>query len=355
MTTGPGSGDRGPDTDVVSIYDTKVDREGPESAHTAALELVGWNKRVLEVGCAGGHVTTALVEQGCTVVGVEIDPRAAAAAERVAEHVVVGDIDTGDIWAELEGQRFDVVLLGDVLEHLRDPLEALRRFTNYLGPEGVVVISLPNIAHGDVRLTLLGGVFPYRATGLLDRTHLHFFTRDTALELMEQAGLVPVTMRRIVMPLFTTELAVPRHGADPSVVAALLEDPDAETYQFVFAAVRDGGDARVRRALARLLRLEDELRLAEARLAVAQAEGAEATRTSAELREERDAARRDAADASAAVESERAAGERSRNEWAAQVAKATAELAALRSTRTFRWSRLPRWLYGRLRRPVPPR
>jgi 2-polyprenyl-3-methyl-5-hydroxy-6-metoxy-1,4-benzoquinol methylase len=164
MTSESGRAHLGTDTEVVSIYDTKVDREGPESAHTAALELVGWNKRVLEVGCAGGHVTTALVEQGCTVVGVEIDPRAAAAAERVAEHVVVGDIDAGDIWAGLEGEQFDAVLLGDVLEHLRDPLEALRRFTTHLGPEGVVVISLPNIAHGDVRLSLLCGEFTYRPT-----------------------------------------------------------------------------------------------------------------------------------------------------------------------------------------------
>jgi hypothetical protein len=167
-----------------------------------------------------------------------------------------------------------------------------------------------------------------------------------------------VATRRIVMPLFTSELAVPRHRADPSVVAAILEDPDAETYQFVFAAVRDTGDVRLRRALAWLPCLEEELRRAEVRLAVARAESAEAVRTSAELRGERDAALLDASRVSAAVESERAAWERSRNELAMQVAQAetknastAAELAALQSTRTFRWSQTPRRLYGRLRRP----
>jgi 2-polyprenyl-3-methyl-5-hydroxy-6-metoxy-1,4-benzoquinol methylase len=336
--------------EVVSVYDTRVDRNGPDSAHTAALELVGWNKRVLEVGCAGGHVTTALVDQGCTVVGIEIDPRVAVSAERFAERVVIGDIDAGEVWADPEGERFDVLLLGDVLEHLRDPLGALRRFVTYLEPDGVVVVSLPNIAHGDVRLALLDGTFTYRPTGLLDHTHLRFFTRRTALELLEQAGLVAVALRRIVVPLFASEVVVRRDSVDPSVAAAILEDPDAETYQFVFAAVRDTGDARLRSAMARLPHLEDKLRQAEIRLAVARAEAADETMATERFAGELEAAR------SHSEALERDAAERSARAKRVEVEleAATAELAALRATKTFRWSKGPRWLYGRLRFPDGP-
>ena len=88
--------------------------------------MVGHNKRVLEVGCAIGYFTQAMVERGCKVVGIELNPDAAALAEEWAERVVVGDIDRGELWNEVDDESFDVVLCGDVLEHLRDPLGALR-------------------------------------------------------------------------------------------------------------------------------------------------------------------------------------------------------------------------------------
>jgi len=90
----------------------------------------------------------------------------------VAERVIVGDLNVGTLWQELDGEQFDVVTFGDVLEHLLEPLDALRAAVRHLKPSGFVVISVPNIAHGDVRIALLLGTFPYRETGLLDRTHV---------------------------------------------------------------------------------------------------------------------------------------------------------------------------------------
>ena len=73
------------------------------------------------------------------------------------------------------------MVMGDVLEHLRDPLNSLRHAVRKLKPSGFVVTSLPNIAHGDVRMALMQGKFRYRETGLLDRTHMRFFTLETPL------------------------------------------------------------------------------------------------------------------------------------------------------------------------------
>jgi 2-polyprenyl-3-methyl-5-hydroxy-6-metoxy-1,4-benzoquinol methylase len=250
------------------IYDVPVDPDAPNNVHAMTLRFVGSNKRVLEIGCASGYVTRALVAQGNTVVGVEIDPEAAKTAAEHAERVVVGDLDDMDLDVELGGDRFDVVVLGDVLEHLRDPLPVLRSARRLLVPKGFIVVSLPNIAHVDVRLMLLSGRWDYRDLGLMDRTHLRFFTRASARELLADAGLSVVDVDRVVVAAFATELGVDPDIAPADLVGRVLEDPDAETYQFVLKAVADDADAATSDALARLAELEDERLQADHRLAL---------------------------------------------------------------------------------------
>ena len=130
---------------------------------------------------------------------------------------------------------------GDVLEHLRDPLAALRVAVRHLNPSGYVALSVPNIAHGDVRMALLLGAFPYGDTGLLDRTHIRFFTGSSLEELIREAGLVLAETRRVVAPLFGTELGVTHDSVDQSTIDVIRDDPEAETYQFVVKAVLDNG------------------------------------------------------------------------------------------------------------------
>ena len=170
-------------------YETAVDPHAENNSHAFALSLIGYNKSVLEVGCSTGYLTKVMSERGCNVVGIELDPDAAEVAEQWAEHVVVGDIDEGDVWNYVKDESFDVVVLGDVLEHLRDPLGSLRQAVRKIKPTGYVVTSLPNIAHGDVRIACSRGDSGTRETGLLDRTHMRFFTLETIRELLSQAGL----------------------------------------------------------------------------------------------------------------------------------------------------------------------
>lgn len=218
-------------------YEAKVDLRNANTSHALLVELVGREKRVLDVGCASGYLGEALKQRGCTVAGVEYDAEAADAAKAVLDQVVVGDITELDLVGHFGEGSFDAVVFGDVLEHVVDPAAVLRATRPLLAPGGSVAISIPNVAHGAVRLSLLRGRFEYRPLGLLDETHLRFFTRDTLRDLLDEGGFVAVDMRRTVAGVFDTEVAVRREDFDERVVEAVEDDPDATTYQFVFRAV----------------------------------------------------------------------------------------------------------------------
>ncbi len=260
-----------------SIYEVPIDPDAGNTSHALALSMIGYNKAVLEVGCSTGYFTKFLVERGCNVVGIEIDAEAAKAAEKWADHVIVGDLDAEGIWSLLEDDAFDVVVLGDVLEHLRDPWASLRAAARKLKPSGFVVTSLPNIAHGDVRLALLQGKFPYSETGLLDRTHVHFFTLDSARDLLQQAGLVVVDTQRVIIPIFSSEIGVKREDVSHKVLDEVLADPEAESYQFVMKAVRDNGTRTLDELATRVRDLSDHVHYETVRTALLRQEFKEST------------------------------------------------------------------------------
>jgi O-antigen biosynthesis protein len=208
----------------------------PGSTHSKVVSLVPPATRVLEFGCATGYMSDVLKNRlGCTVTGVEISPEAAALAEEHTERVIVGDAEKIDYAAELAGEEFDVVLFADVLEHLKEPGDVLRRIRPFVAENGVVIASIPNIAHGSVRLALLGGEFRYRESGLLDDTHLRFFTRASIQDLFEETGYVVTHWLRQRLDVGETEISVPQ--VPDAVREWLASDPEATTYQFVLRAL----------------------------------------------------------------------------------------------------------------------
>lgn len=259
-------------------YDGVVDLTNKNNSHTMIVDMVGGNKRVLEFGCASGFVSRALRDRGCQVVGVEIDPEFASLAKEFCEEVVIGDAETLDLEAALGDRTFEVAIFGDVLEHLTDPLQMLRRVRKWLVPEGYVVASLPNVAHGAVRLALLTGRFDYRPEGLLDETHVRFFTHDSVKDLFHQAGFVVVETQRTHVGVFETEIELRREDFDSAVVGELESDPEATTYQFVVKGLVDNAFSaaevvheREEAQRLEILRLQAELEQLHVEQAAAQA------------------------------------------------------------------------------------
>jgi 2-polyprenyl-3-methyl-5-hydroxy-6-metoxy-1,4-benzoquinol methylase len=203
--------------------------ERPHGGHAKLLALVGEGKRVLDIGCSSGYLARPLVTRGCTVVGIEQDPVAAEEAREVCAEVLVGDAETIDL--PFEPASFDVVLCGDLIEHLRDPERFLARVRPLLRSDGRLVLTTPNVANWANRLGLLLGRWRYTDRGILDRTHLHLFTRATLVETLRRAGY------RIVELDYT--VPVPGVGS-PRVEGAAHAfgrlRPQLFAYQFVVAA-----------------------------------------------------------------------------------------------------------------------
>ncbi len=165
---------------------------------SALVALVaGSNQTILELGCATGTVAEQLVERGTAsaVDGVELDPAAAAAAATRMRRVYCADLNTFDMGA-LQSS-YDVLIAADVLEHLIDPWGVLRGAVARVRAGGQVVASLPNIRYIKVVAALaLHGEFQYVPEGVLDRTHLRFFTRKSITELFDGAGLHQIEVMR---------------------------------------------------------------------------------------------------------------------------------------------------------------
>jgi O-antigen biosynthesis protein len=241
-----------------------------DSVHADVVRLVDEDSRVLELGPATGYMTQAFNARGCSVVGIELDPEMAVKAEAFTERMIVGDIDKLDLDAELGEERFDAIVAADVLEHLRDPLRVIVELKKFLKPDGAFVISFPNVAHGSVRLSLLAGRFDYQDIGLLDATHLRFFTRESFEEMLDEADLGLAVLHRHELNLDASEVPVDMESVPVAVREQLESEPDARTYQYVVKALpmsREG----LREMQARLRELAE---LREARDRVAELESA---------------------------------------------------------------------------------
>ena len=213
-------------------------------SHHIAQVLCRPGATVLDVGCGPGVVAQRFIDLGCTVVGLDLDPSAVAAMEARGATAHVVDLDNDDLGHVLDGAKFDVVVCLDVLEHTKDPGTVLASLLERLDASGDVIISLPNVTHGDVRVSLLGGEFTYREEGLLDATHLRFFDRRSVDELLTAAGLEIAELHPVVMPLGGTELGVDLDAVPADVLEQIRGDDDSTIYQWVFRARRAGAERR---------------------------------------------------------------------------------------------------------------
>lgn len=155
------------------------------SVHSVIYNLIAKYSRVLDLGCATGYIGKKLLEKKCKVFGVEKDREAALQAKPYYDKVVVADLEnSGSI--KLPINFFDYVLLLDVIEHVTNREKLISNIKQWLNPEGLLIVSTPNIAHISIRSQLLFGRFEYTQTGILDENHVHFFTRKSLKKLLSK-------------------------------------------------------------------------------------------------------------------------------------------------------------------------
>jgi 2-polyprenyl-3-methyl-5-hydroxy-6-metoxy-1,4-benzoquinol methylase len=158
-------------------------------------------RRVLDVGCAEGILGRHLLERGVEeVVGIEQVPEVAELAGKRLTRVLCGDVSTVELPAGIG--TFDCIIFADVLEHLVNPTEVLRRFLPLLAPGGTIVASIPNVRHHAILHMLAEGHWSYQDAGIMDRTHLRFFTLKEIQALFAGEGLAIQTLSANIDPAY---------------------------------------------------------------------------------------------------------------------------------------------------------
>lgn len=222
-------------------YRVSIDLNNENNSHTQIINRIPKYANVLELGCAHGDMSNAMkIHKQARVIGIEQDAVAAYDAGQVCDYVFQEDLDDKHSLDMVEYEYFDVITLVDVLEHVKQPLALLKRLkARLIDEDGVLLLSVPNVAHASIRLELLNGSFTPEETGILDKTHLHYFTVQTIQELLIQAGYV------------IDELEYTWHDLPDEVIGEYLEragliatpealqsfhTPESIAYQFIITA-----------------------------------------------------------------------------------------------------------------------
>ncbi|MFH1544807.1 MAG: class I SAM-dependent methyltransferase [archaeon] len=151
------------------------------------IKFISPGQKVLDVGCADGTLGQKIKSEfGNVIVGIEVSKKMGKEARKKLDAVVIGDVE--EINLNLKKNYFDVVVLADILEHLKQPEGVIKKLNPFLKSDGTIIVSVPNVANIFVRLKLLFGKFDYEKSGIMDETHLRWFTLKSLKEMMERNG-----------------------------------------------------------------------------------------------------------------------------------------------------------------------
>lgn len=218
-------------------YDVPLDLE-TENSLSLMLHQIRANSTILEFGPAMGRMTKYLSEQlNCNVYIVEIDEAAFESASKYSTDGICCDIETLEWVDKFAGMHFDYILFADVLEHLKEPASILGYVLQLLTYDGKVLASIPNIAHNSVIIDLIKNKFDYTNNGLLDRTHLRFFTYDSAYKLFEENGFKIVNLLPVYNNVGETIINNSYDEISLNLQKELKNRPLADVYQYVITAL----------------------------------------------------------------------------------------------------------------------
>ena len=222
-------------------YHRMVDPERDDSLAKIA-RLVTPGSKVLDLGTGNGALGQYLSsERNCSVDGIEFSGERAKRAAPHYRKLHVADLESVKLKPLLSEDYYDYIVCADILEHLRDPGRLLDQLSSLLAQDGSILLSVPNVAHMGLVADLLAGEFQYRSEGLLDETHLRFFTRKSLLELLSSHGLTPIKLDR-VLDLENSEYRSRHLQAFPPRIKSYLRAlPESLTYQFIVEVVPNSG------------------------------------------------------------------------------------------------------------------
>lgn len=222
----------------MSKYNVELDLE-TENSLSIIIKQIRPKARVLEFGPAHGRLTRYLKESlDCIVDIIELDENAGKEASFYARHALIGS-ELGNIenyqWeSKLDGNKYDFIIFADVLEHLYSPSKVLQSIKSFLSNNGVVIISVPNVGHDGVLLELFNEEFNYRDTGLLDDTHIRFFTYQNLLNMVNDSGFIAINEAAYYAEVLQTEFS--KHFTKTTPIN-FDERVYGNVYQFIFTLV----------------------------------------------------------------------------------------------------------------------
>ena len=209
-------------------------RDGERTSLSVLASLVAPHSTVLDLGCGSGALGQHLAEtRQCTSDGVTLSEAEAEHARPHYRRVVVDNLESCDLTATFAGQRYDFIVCADVLEHLSRPERVLDACRDLLAPKGRLLISVPNAGYCGLVLDLMHGEFRYREEGLLDSTHLRFFTRRSLTRLLHAQHWGLEVLDTVQREWPESEFQVQPDSVPPAVTRYLLAQPDALAYQFI--------------------------------------------------------------------------------------------------------------------------
>lgn len=224
-------------TDSQHIYQRVIPASGGDDSLSLIACQVRRGSRILDLGTGSGalgrHLAATLA---CAVDGVTYNTAEAELARDAYRTLHVADLDSCDLTKLFNDERYDHIICADVLEHLKQPDRVLAACSRLLADGGTLLVSIPNAAYAGLVAELLQGEFRYREEGLLDATHLRFFTHSSLLRFLSEAGWCATKIRSVRLSLEASEFRTAFDSLPPAVARYLLAMPRGLDYQFIVEA-----------------------------------------------------------------------------------------------------------------------
>jgi 2-polyprenyl-3-methyl-5-hydroxy-6-metoxy-1,4-benzoquinol methylase len=228
----------------MSVYTdsfTKSIVNNPETSLGKITNLINpKSKRIVDLGCASGYFGQFLKEKlNATVWGVEIDVEDAKKAKNKLNNVLIFDLNENNWYQKFGDKKFDTAIFADVIEHLYNPKNALINAKKILNQSGSIIVSVPNIVHQSIALEILFNQWNYEKSGILDQTHLKFFTKDSLIKLVKDSGFYIESIDSTITEYpkqYIKKIFQKNHKKLTPEIFDLINQSDKKNFQYIIKA-----------------------------------------------------------------------------------------------------------------------